>query len=186
MHKKHFYQKYKNLLTLFFGLISAGFLYQFEDFHQALLSIGAWGYFGAFLAGILFVSSFTAATGMVILLVLVERLIPLEIAIVAGAGAVLGDLFIFRFVKDGLTEEMRPLFNRLGGNHITTLLHTPYFSWTLPLLGAVIIASPLPDEVGVSLMGISKMSTGRFLGLSFLLNSIGIFLVLSASLILKP
>ena len=54
------------------------------------------------------------------------------------------------------------------------------------MIGAIIIASPFPDEIGVSLMGISKMKTYQFILISFLLNAIGIFLVVSASLVIKP
>lgn len=184
VRKNHF--KYKNLTILGIGLLLAAFLYKFELFHSLLLALGSLGYIGAFFAGMLFVSSFTVATGMVILLVLAEQLIPLEIAVLAGIGAVVGDLFIFHFVKDGLISEIQPIFERFGGKHIQTLLHTKYFSWSLPLIGALIIASPLPDEIGVSLMGISKMSTVKFLIVSFMLNSIGIFFIVSASLVLKP
>ena len=66
------------------------------------------------------------------------------------------------------------------------LIHTKYFSWTLPVLGAVIIASPLPDEMGVGLMGISKLKTSQFILLSFVLNSIGIFIIVSAGAFFKP
>ncbi len=178
--------KYKNLTLLFIGLVIAFFLYRFEMFHSFLLSFGDLGYIGAFIAGFLFVSSFTAATGILILLILAEQLIPIEIALLAGLGAVCGDLLIFHFVKDSLVKEVTPIFNKLGGKHLTTLLHTKYFSWSLPLIGALIIVSPFPDEIGVSLMGLSKMSTYKFFILSFILNTLGIFLVISASLFIKP
>ena len=135
-----------------------------------LLNLGAWGYMGAFIAGILFVSTFTVATGIVILLVLAEKLSPIEIGLIAGLGAVIGDLTIFRFIKDGLIEEINPVYRRLGGDHITKILQTQYFSWTLPVIGAIIIASPFPDEIGVSLMGIAKMKTYQFVALSFFLR----------------
>lgn len=178
--------KYKNLIFLFISLLAAYFLSQFEPFHSFLLSLGELGYFGAFFAGILFVSTFTLATGAVILLVLAEKLSPLEIGLIAGLGAVVGDFVIFRFIKDSLLDEITPIYRFLGGGHITKVLHTKYFSWTLPVIGAVIIASPLPDELGVSLMGISKMKTYQFLLISFILNAIGIFLIVSASLVIKP
>lgn len=178
--------KYKNLTFFFISLLIAYFLSRFEAFHTFLLSLGELGYLGAFFAGVLFVSTFTVATGAVVLLVLAEKLSPIEIGLIAGFGAVVGDFVIFRFIKDDLIEEITPVYKLLGGGHITKVLHTKYFSWMLPVIGAVIIASPLPDEIGVSLMGISKMKTYQFLLLSFVLNAIGIFLVVSASLVIKP
>ena len=178
--------KYKNLTIFFLSLITALLLSRYEAFHNFLLNLGELGYIGAFLAGILFVSTFTVATGAVILLILAERLSPIEIGIIAGLGAVVGDFTIFRFIKDNLVAEVTPIYNGLGGSHVTKMLHTKYFSWTLPVVGAIIIASPFPDEIGVSLMGIAKMKTYQFIILSFILNAIGIFLVVSASLVIKP
>lgn len=178
--------KYKNLTLVFLGVVFAIILSRFEIFHSFLLNLGNYGYIGAFIAGILFVSTFTVATGAVILLVLAETLSPIEIGIIAGLGAVIGDFTIFRFIKDNLLEEVTPLYNRLGGTHLTAVFHTKYFSWTLPVIGTLVIASPLPDEIGVSLMGIAKMKPYKFLLISFLLNAIGIFLVVSASLVIKP
>lgn len=155
-------------------------------FHSFLLDLGNFGYMGAFFAGMLLVSTFTVTTGAIVLLVLAETLSPIEIGIVAGFGAVIGDLTIFHFIKDNLLGEITPIYNKMGGRHISAVLHTRYFSWTLPVLGAFIIASPFPDEIGVSLMGIAKMKTYQFLILSFILNAIGISLTLGASLIIKP
>ena len=179
--------KYKNLTFLIFSLVLAFFVLRNETLHSFLLHLGNLGYVGAFLAGILFVSTFTVATGAIILLVLAETLSPIEIGLIAGLGAVVGDLAIFRFVKDDLAKEIELIYNQVDGNHhLKKVFHTKYFSWTLPVVGAAIIASPLPDELGVSLIGISKLKTYQFLLISFTLNAIGIFLVVSASAIIKP
>ena len=179
--------KYKNLIILFLSIIFALILSRFEVLHQFLLNLGNLGYIGAFIAGMLFVSTFTVATGAVILLVLAEKLSPVEIGIIAGFGAVLGDFTIFKFVKDGLVNEIQEVYEKIDhNNHLLKLLHTKYFSWMFPVFGAIVIASPLPDEIGVSLMGIGKMKTYQFLILSFILNAVGIFLVVSASKFIRP
>jgi hypothetical protein len=92
-------------------------------------------------------------------------------------GAVIGDYIIFRFLRDRVFEEVEPIFMKLGGSHISRILSTPYFAWLAPVLGAIIIASPFPDEIGVSLMGISKLRNWQFLTLSFVLNSLGILFI---------
>src|SRR4051812_37924605 len=107
--------RFKNSLLFLISIAFAVFLFHYEPFHNLLLELGNAGYVGAFLAGILFVLSFTVATAMVILLVLAEKLSPLEIGIIAGLGAVVGDFIIFRFVKDDLSEEVTPLYNKVGG-----------------------------------------------------------------------
>lgn len=179
--------KYKNLTFFVVSLVVAFFVLRDETLHSYLLHLGSLGYIGAFLAGALFVSTFTVTTGAVILLVLAETLSPLEIGVIAGLGAVLGDLLIFRFVRDDLEKEVKLIYNKIDSDHhLRKLFHTKYFAWTLPVFGAAIIASPLPDEMGVSLMGISKLSTFKFLIISFVLNAVGIFFVVSASLVIKP
>jgi len=45
------------------------------------------------------------------------------------------------------------------------------------LVGGLIIVSPFPDEIGVSLLGFSKMRTSWFISLSFVFNFTGILLV---------
>ncbi|MCX6782912.1 MAG: hypothetical protein NTZ20_02875 [Candidatus Levybacteria bacterium] len=187
MLKSYRYWKYKNITFLLLSLVVAFFVLRNETIHNFLLHLGSFGYIGAFLAGILFVSTFTVATGAIILLVLAETLSPIEIGIIAGFGAVVGDFIIFRFVKDDLAREIKDIYDKIDTNrHLKNVFQTKYFSWTLPVFGAVIIASPLPDEIGVSLMGISKLKTYQFLLISFILNAIGIFLVVSASIIIKP
>lgn len=179
--------KYKNLTLFIISIVIAIILSRYESFHAFLLNLGSLGYLGAFIAGILFVSTFTVATGAVILLILAETLSPIEIGLIAGLGAVAGDFIIFRFIKDNLAQELESIYNHIDGNHhFTKVLHSKYFSWTLPVVGAIIIASPFPDEIGVSLMGISKMRTYQFLFISFVLNAIGIFLVVTASTVIKP
>lgn len=178
--------KYKNLTFLFISLIFAFFLGRHEPFHEFLLNLGAYGYIGAFIAGMLFVSTFGFATGAVTLLVLAENLNIFELGIIAGAGGVLGDFLLFRFVKDRLIDEVAPIYGKIEGNHLHKILHTKHFRWMFPVIGAVIMASPLPDELGVSLMGISKMKTWKFVIMAFILDFTSVVLILLASSIIKP
>ncbi|MDD4026601.1 MAG: hypothetical protein PHO75_00245 [Candidatus Shapirobacteria bacterium] len=179
--------KYKNLIILFFGIILAIILSQVESFHSFLLHLNNFGYIGAFIAGILFVSTFTVATSALILLTLAEVLSPIEIALIAGLGAVVGDLLIFNLIKDNLFNEIKEIYNKIDQkNHLKKIFYSKYFNWMLPVIGAIIIASPLPDEVGISLMGLSKISTPKFIFISYILNSIGLFLIISASVVIKP
>lgn len=185
-HRNHTW-RYKNLTIAALGIIIAIFLSRFEGFHSFLLHLGGLGYLGAFIAGIFFVSTFTVATSALVLLILAETLSPLEIGLIAGLGAVVGDVTIFHFVKDNVISEIEDIYNHMDRKkHLKKLFRSRYFSWMLPVIGSMIIASPLPDELGVSLMGLSKISTFRFIVLSYMLNSLGIFLVVSASVFIKP
>ena len=130
---------------------------------------------------------FTVATSALVLLTLAETLSPVEIGFIAGLGAVVGDMIIFHFIKDTLSREIEDIYNTFDQKkYVQKLFHTKYFNWMLPVIGAVLIASPFPDELGVSMIGLSKMSTFKFIILSFILNSLGIFLIVSASIFIKP
>lgn len=187
MRKRWHRYRYKNITCLIIGVLIAFVLLRNDSFHWYIQHAKNYGYIGVFIGGTLFVSTFTVSIGAVLLLILAESIHPLVIAAVAGAGAVIGDLTIFGVVRnDGFTQEVKHFFRYFGGDKLSHLLHSKYFGWTLPVVGALIIASPLPDELGVSLMGISRLKTYQFILLSFILNSLGIFLILSASLVLKP
>jgi hypothetical protein len=107
--------RYKNLTFVLIGFLGAILLSRFEAFHSFLLHLGNLGYVGPFLAGMLFVSTFTVATGGLILLVLAETLSPTEIGLIAGLGAVVGDLTIFHLVKDNLGSWIRIDTQSLAG-----------------------------------------------------------------------
>lgn len=169
--------RFKNTAILILSLIVLFYLMTFPSVKNFIASTGELGYLGAFIIGIFFVSTFTVAPSVVVLFYLAERFNAWEIALLAGLGAVVGDFIIFRFIKDGVFEELKPVFQKVAGERISNLFKTPYFGWTAMILGAIIIASPFPDEAGLSLMGLSKIKTWQFLLLSFVLNAIGIFII---------
>lgn len=170
--------KYKNLSFLLTSFFFVVYLKRAGIFEALMEALGDFGYIGAFFAGMMFVSTFTVSFGALLLFELVEKLTILEVGLIAGLGAVFGDLIIFKFVRNRLVQEIKPIYEQFGGKHLSHVLHTKYFSWTLPVIGALIVASPLPDEVGVTLMGISKLKTWQFVLISLTLNVLGITLIL--------
>lgn len=171
--------RFRNTTLLFASFVAVFLLAGTPWATAALRGLGEFGYIGAFVAGILFVSTFTVAVAGIVLFYLAQELNPLGVALVAGGGAMMGDLFIFRYFKDYVFEELRPVFRRLGDHPLLRIMGTPYFAWMLPVIGALIIASPFPDEIGIGLMGISRMKNWQFLLLAFVLNSAGIFFVVT-------
>lgn len=176
--------RYKNTLLLIASLVAFYFLARTPWLQSGIKEIGNLGYLGAFIVGIFFVSTFTVVPASVVLFKLADNLHPVEVAVLAGLGAMLGDYVIYRFMKDRIFEELAPLFQKLHKNYLRTLFKSPYFSWLLPVIGAAIIASPVPDEAGVSILGLSKIRPWQFFLVTFTLNAIGIFLVVSAAKII--
>ena len=174
--------KYPNLLAFFSILALTYFLHRVGILDQMVHDLEDLGYFGIFLVGMVFVSAFTAAPAAVVLVLMLEKFSIPEIAFIAGLGSVLGDYIIFRFMEDGLVRELKEVFEKVGGHSIFRfhwIAQTKYFIWLGPVLGAILIASPFPDELGIGLLGIYKMSDRNFILLSWILDTVGIFVILS-------
>jgi|SRR3989344_1587596 len=177
--KKYRHWKLKNTFLL---ILSIGILFYFADssFVKNLIQeIDSLGFLGVFITGIFFVSTFTVAPASLVLFYLTKELNLFGVVVFAGFGAMLGDYIIFRFFKDKVFEELKPIFTKLGGSYVSKLFSTPYFAWLAPVIGAIIIASPFPDEIGIGLLSVIKLKNWQFLTLSFSLNSLGIFLIIS-------
>lgn len=185
LRKKWRNWQYKNTsllvlsLVLFFYFIESPFVQYF------LTKIGSLGYLGALISGIMFVSAFTIAPASAIIFDLVNNsLNPLYIAIIAGFGGALGDYLLLRYLKDNVFKEIAPLFQINKKSLAYRLFASPYFTWIIPILGAAVLALPIPvpDEVGISLMGVSKIKTWQFIALTFGLNIIAILIVINLAL----
>jgi uncharacterized membrane protein YdjX (TVP38/TMEM64 family) len=141
--------------------------------------LGAYKIIGAFIAGMFFTSIFTTAPALATLgeLGLVHN--PVVIAIIGGLGAVIGDMVIFKFVRDRFSEDLREVFKLTKpSDRLKKLADLHFFRWFILFFGGIIIASPLPDEIGISLLGMAKVPTRWFIPISFVFNTIGILVVI--------
>ena len=134
-------------------------------------------FIGSFIAGILFVSVFTAAPATIALGEIAQSNSVITVALIGGLGALIGDLLVFRFVKDKLSEDLLNLIKTSKSERLTPMTKIKGLRWVVPLIGALIIASPLPDEIGVAMLGLSKIKNSLFIPLSFILNSAGILVI---------
>ncbi len=173
--------RYRNLLWFIMSLPLAYALSTIPILETVLRQIGEWGYFGAFIIGILSVMTFTTIPALTILYEFSLFLTPLELAIFAGLGSVVGDFIIFSFFKHKVFAHFEPITERLTKSPVSHILHSRYFFWLTPVVGAIIIASPLPDELGIPLLSISKLKQWHFIILTFILNSVGIWALLTGT-----
>jgi hypothetical protein len=132
---------------------------------------------GSFIAGALFTSLFTVAPATVALAEMGHVASPWLVAAVGAAGAVVGDLFLFMFVRDAVAREAPLFLNNSQRRRIRVIFKRPFLHWLLPTFGALIILSPLPDELGLALMGISRIRTAWFVPISYAMNFLGILAV---------
>lgn len=174
--------EYKHTTLLLFALAIFILLLDTALMAAVFSGITGLGLLGAFLAGMLFVSLFTAAPAVVMLAQLGEPLGIVPVALIAGLGAMLGDYIILRFAEDKVAYELKPLAMKVGiPQAIGWLQGRRSTTWLVKLTGAAVIASPLPDEIGVGLLGMGRTGRTEFLVVCFLLNAAGIALLLLAA-----
>ncbi len=132
---------------------------------------------GSFVAGSFFTSVFTTAPAIVILGKLTQSHSILLVASIGAIGAMLGDFIIFRFVRDTVSEDLAFLIQKSRSERFLHIFHLRLFRWLIAFIGALIIASPLPDEIGLLMMGFSKLKMPIFLSISFIMNFSGILVI---------
>jgi len=132
----------------------------------------------SFIAGMFFTSVFTTVPAIVALGEIAQlSQSVLLVAIFGGLGALCGDLIIFRFMRDRFGEDILHLIRNSGNGKLRSIVRLKSFRWLTFFLGALVIASPLPDELGLTMMGFSKTKTSLFIPVSFVFNFLGILVI---------
>lgn len=176
--------QYPKLLTLLASIAAAYILFRADFFKEFALVFNSPGYISIFLAGFLFAYGFTAPFAVGFFISLAPQLNIFAAALLAGAGALIADLIIFQFIRTSFQDEfdklkLTQLFQKVAAlfdNHLSDKLKK-YLLWSI---AGFLIASPLPDEFGVSLIGgFTNLDKKVFSVISYLLNTIGILVILA-------
>lgn len=131
----------------------------------------------AFLSGLLYTSFFTAPLSILLLVSIDPNANPYFLAAVAGLGAVLGDLIIIKVLKI-IFAPFSFLNHQNSVKAFKKQLEKYHLNIISVLLGAIIVASPLPDELGLILLGFSGLSYMKLAVLTFLLNGLGLLIII--------
>ncbi len=185
--------KYRNIILLVVSAFVAYFVLQSEQVISFIQGLGNFGYPASFLAGLFFSYGITIAPATATLFTLGQTLNPFLMALIGATGTVISDYIIFRFVRDRLLDEIKLLAKEVKTltKPVSSLFFWKEFRirlwreiskskvWNLliPAIGGFIIASPLPDEIGVALFGAVKFDPKKFLIIAYLLNFVGILVV---------
>ena len=176
---------YPKLITLLFSFVLAYILFATGVLHTVVASLNGHGLVSVFLGGLLFSFGFTSAFGIAIFIEVSPYISPWIAAPIGGVGAFLSDLMIFQFVRFSLFhDEVRRLresrviqfFRRCFHHESISDAMRGILLWSF---AGIVIASPLPDEFGVTLVSsVSTMRPRQFAVLCFLLNTAGILCIL--------
>ncbi|MDP2695705.1 MAG: hypothetical protein Q8O87_00440 [bacterium] len=172
--KKHLY---RNLVILTVGVLIAIFLVRLGIDDAIISASGRVQILANFLAGMFFTSVLTVGTAAVVLGELALDVGLVQLAFVGALGAIIGDLILFSFIRDRIADDFAALIHQQRYRGLRHILHLALWHRLLPVLGFILVASPLPDEIGLAMMGISKIKTHHLIFLSFFANFFGILIV---------
>ncbi len=167
----------QDLALIIISVIFAIFIVESQIIHKLLAIFSTNVYVTSFFAGLFFTSIFTTAPAIVILGELSQEGGVLLVALSGGVGAVIGDYVLFRFFKDRFAEDIKEMFSSSNRRKWEIVFKKKVFRFLTPLLGAIVIASPFPDEFGIMLLGMSHIRTAFFIPISFVFNTIGILII---------
>lgn len=147
---------------------------------SALSSVKELGLIGIVIAGSLFTSFFTTAPAIVMFMQMSDVHSPLLIAFYGAIGSVIGDWIILKLFEEKVGYELLPLAKKFHMKKFLTSLKRKKNRDRTTILGMIAIASPLPDELGIGLLGIAHLPTVSLLVITFLLNAAGILVLVFA------
>jgi len=139
-------------------------------------------FFGPFIAGMLYSFGFTAPIATGFFLVLNPSNIYIT-ALISGLGSLLTDTLIYKVIKISFMDE----FERLQKTRLikgidsfmTRNLHKTIRFAILYVIAMIVIASPLPDELGVMMLaGLTTIKPLPFTIISVVMNALGILVIL--------
>lgn len=142
-----------------------------------------YGYITMFAAGLLFSFGFTTPFAIAIFIEMASTVNPVLGASVAGVGAMASDVLIFKFIRFSFMDEIKRLKRlrvfrwmvKREKEAVPTQIQK-YIAWSI---AGVIIASPLPDELGVSVLSGDTHVTGKpFAAFCFAMDAVGVLIIL--------
>ncbi len=171
----------RDIIMIVIGIIIAILFVRSGLMDMVINAVRDYYIIASFIAGIFFTSAFTIAPSSIALVNLAENSPIVGVVFWGALGAVFGDLILFFFIRDKFAEDLKRTMKPSTIKHIFHSLHFGFLKWLSPLLGALIIASPLPDEIGISLLGMSKVKTSVLIPISFVMNMLGIYVLIQFS-----
>jgi hypothetical protein len=174
--------KYPKITLLIVFSILAYWIFSQGSVQGFVEHMGRLSYLGVFIAGILFSFGFTTPFAIGYFLVANPSNIYLA-ALIGGCGSVVSDLTIFKIIRFSFMDEFKRLEKTKPMKDIHSLLSSKFLArvrvYLLYAFAGIIIASPLPDEIGVTMLaGLSRIKTSVLVVISLVMNTLGIFVML--------
>lgn len=180
--KRLFKFKYPKLCLLIFFIILAYYIFSNNLIQAQIDSLNNYTYLGIFIAGLLFSFGFTTPFAIGFFVTSEPSNLALA-ALIGGIGAMLADLVIFKTIKFSFMDEFDKIKHTQIMKSFIKLLKkdvpSKIRSYLLYTFAGIVIASPLPDELGMMMLaGLSHVKPYKLAIISFIFNTIGILILL--------
>ena len=171
--------KYPKFIIFLITVLLAYYFYQVSAYgpvHDKIINLKL---AGVFIAGLLFSYGFTTAFAVALFLVIGQDNNILLAGLIGGVGALLSDLLIFKFIRKSFSDEIVSLSHEKIVMKIDRKISKRFQKYVTPVLGGLILASPLPDELAVALLAtVRHITTSTFIIISYISKTIGILIIL--------
>lgn len=172
----------KMLLVAVMAFLAYG-LFQDPGIQEYFHSLKEFGYASAFAGGALFAVGFGAPFGVAILGTIADDVNIVVAGMVGGFGALLSDYLIFKFIKVTFDDEIMRFKDskayRLFDGYLIRRMPPKLAFYVAIGIAGFLIASPLPDELGVAMFaGLTTVRERTFAVIAFALNTLGILAIL--------
>jgi hypothetical protein len=136
---------------------------------------GGWWLALTFLAGLLFTSFSTIPLATAVFISLAHAGLPIwQTAFIGGLGAMIGDAGLFAALKVSVLDTAAAYLARKTHGAFQKFAHKPLVRLGSVLVGGLVIASPLPDELGMAIMGLTDVPTRYVFLIAFVFDTASI------------
>ena len=133
----------------------------------------------AFLVGFLFSITFTAAISTSVFILLAETTHnPFLIALIGGFGSLAANSIVYKFFKEEIIDDIQFIEKRYARRIAHKIIHSKTVIGLTPYIAALLLASPLPDELGILMLAGANFKYTRFFLYSFAFHTIGILIII--------
>ena len=180
--RKLFKFKYPKVALLILAIIFSYAIFADQSIQQKIENLDSLKYAGIFIAGFFFSFGFTTPFAVGFFITSNPSNILLA-AVIGGLGAALADLTIFKIIRFSFMDEFKKIENtkliKRIIKEIESEIPKKFRVYLLYAFSGIVIASPLPDEFGVTMLaGLSNIKTIKLIAVSYFCNTIGILVML--------
>ena len=175
---RHFF---KDSFILIGGIFVAVLLVQLGSVERFIEATRNFQIFTSIVGGMFFTSVLTIAPASVALVAISQSMPGFLVAFWGACGAAIVDYILLSFVRNGVERDVEGLMKPALRRKVISLFHFGFLKWVVIVLGAFMIMSPLPDEIGIALLGFSKIRPRHLFLLTFVLHFFGIWALVSVA-----